>query len=136
MPRNSESHGGSNPISPRGRIRTTRGASRGRPAVHDSPTDVENNSPDDGVVCAGSAQSENCRMFKEMNFAFAHQSSNPICPATESVSTVGFSGVRYCCTQGLVARTTMRTSAIEIGFVAGATDRNGEVVNGNQEQNA
>jgi hypothetical protein len=29
------------------------------------------------TVCAGSGESEHCRMFKEMNFLSAHRSSNP-----------------------------------------------------------
>jgi hypothetical protein len=32
------------------------------------------------------------RFLKEKNFHFAHRSSNPICPATESVSAAGFAG--------------------------------------------
>jgi hypothetical protein len=51
-------------------------------------------SRDDGTVCGGSGKSEYCRMFKEMNFLSAHQSSNPICPAMESVSAVGLSRLR------------------------------------------
>jgi hypothetical protein len=49
---------------------------------------------DSGTVYVGSGKSEYYRMFKEMNFLSAHRSSNPICPATESVSAVGFPGVR------------------------------------------
>jgi len=44
----------------------------------------------DRTVCAGADKSEHCREFKEMNFHFAHQSSNPTWPAMESVFAVGF----------------------------------------------
>ena len=37
------------------------------------------------TVCAGADKSEHCREFKEMNFHFAHQSSNPTTPATQLV---------------------------------------------------
>jgi hypothetical protein len=33
-------------------------------------------------------------MFKEMNFAFAHRSSNPICPAMQSVSATCLTAAR------------------------------------------
>jgi hypothetical protein len=45
-------------------------------------------------VCTGLRKSEPLRFLKEKNFHFAHRSSNPICPATESVSAVGFPCVR------------------------------------------
>ena len=35
----------------------------------------------DRTVCVGADKSEHCREFKEMNFHFAHQSSNPTTPA-------------------------------------------------------
>src|SRR6516225_445486 len=41
---------------------------------------------DDRTVCVGADKSEHCREFKEMNFHFAHRSSNPTCPATQSLS--------------------------------------------------
>ena len=44
---------------------------------------------DDRTVCVGADKSEHCRTFKAMNFHFAHRSSNPIWPATQSVSNGG-----------------------------------------------
>jgi hypothetical protein len=38
----------------------------------------------------GLRKSDPLRFLKEMNFLSAHRSSNPICPAMESVSAVGF----------------------------------------------
>jgi hypothetical protein len=66
-------------------------------------------SRDRKTVCDGSGESEQCRMFKEMNILSAHQSSNPICPATQSVSMVGFSGTDA--SAGLTARDGSVTTA-------------------------
>jgi hypothetical protein len=38
------------------------------------------------TVCAEAPESETTRRVKEMNFLSAHQSSNPTCPAMQSVS--------------------------------------------------
>jgi hypothetical protein len=46
------------------------------------------------TVCTGLRKFEPLRFLKEMNILSAHQSSNSICPATESVSAVEFPGVR------------------------------------------
>jgi hypothetical protein len=43
------------------------------------------------TVRTGVRKSEPLLFLKEMNILSAHRSSNPICPATQSVSTVGFS---------------------------------------------
>ena len=42
------------------------------------------------TVCTGLRKSEPLRFLKEMNILSAHRSSNPICPATESVSPAWF----------------------------------------------
>src|SRR5580704_16120822 len=46
------------------------------------------------AVWAGSRESELARLVKEMNFLSAHRSSNPICPATQSVSRVCGNAIR------------------------------------------
>jgi hypothetical protein len=40
------------------------------------------------TVCAGLRKSEPLRFLKEMNILSAHQSSSPICPATQLVSPI------------------------------------------------
>jgi len=47
-------------------------------------------SRNDRTVCVGADNSEHCRRLKEMILHFAHRSSNPICPATQSVSATPF----------------------------------------------
>ena len=41
---------------------------------------------DDRTVGAGVGKSQHCRVLKEMNFHFAHRSSSPIWPGSQSVS--------------------------------------------------
>jgi hypothetical protein len=93
-----ESRCGSNPICPRDRIRTPMcwSLSAERSGWSTPPRATTNPawkrrsfSRDDRTVCVGADKSEHCREFKEMIFHFAHQSSNPTCPATQSVSNGG-----------------------------------------------
>src|ERR1700674_2755691 len=96
MPRNSDARSGSSPV--RGfELRCDEPETLAAP-LHEGAfrqraiqPRTEDYSPGTTTVCGGSGKSEYCRMFKEMNLLSAHRSSNPICPATESVSAVGIS---------------------------------------------